>query len=121
MILDHLKNHPPDYGDGNAQSVLEMLYSYYNQYNRMDTDAIKAGFEELYAKMTSMPLRDMDDIIYATCSLCREHEKSGFVEGVKAGVLLAEELSNVRGNIRAGKSGSYSFSCCIAASFSVRT
>jgi hypothetical protein len=43
-----------------------MLYGCYNQYNRMDTDAIKAGFEELYEKMAGMPLRDMDDIIYTT-------------------------------------------------------
>lgn len=89
-IMDELKSHPPDFGD--ADSILEMLYGYYNQYNRMDTAEIKAGFEDLYEKMTGMPLRDMDDIIYTTCSLCREHEKSGFVEGVKVGVLLAEEL-----------------------------
>lgn len=94
LVLDHLKDHPPDFGDDNAQSVLEMLYGYYNQYNRMDTAEIKAGFEDLYEKMTGMPLRDMDDIIYATCSLCREHEKSGFIEGVKVGVLLAEELQS---------------------------
>ena len=93
LILDHVKNHPPDLGDNDAQTVLEMLYGYYNQYNRMDTEEIKAGFEELYRKMTGMPLRDMDEIIYTACSLCREHEKSGFIEGVKVGIRLAEELS----------------------------
>ena len=94
LILDYLKNHPPNFGDDNAQSVLEMLYGYYNQYNRMDIEEIKAGFEELYRRMTGMPLRDMDEIIYTACSLCREHEKSGFVEGVKVGVLLAAELQS---------------------------
>ena len=44
LILDQVKDHPPKFGDNDAQSVLEMLYGYYNQYNRMDTDAIKAGF-----------------------------------------------------------------------------
>ena len=89
-IMDELKAQPPDFGD--TDSILEMLYGCYNQYNRMDTEKIKAGFEELYAKMTGTPLRDMDGIIDTTCSLCREHEKSGFVEGVKVGILLAEEL-----------------------------
>ena len=51
-IMDELKSHPPDFGD--ADSILEMLYGYYNQYNRMDTDAIKAGFEDLYEKMTGI-------------------------------------------------------------------
>lgn len=41
LILDHLKDHPPNFGDENAQSVLEMLDGYYNQYNRMDTAEIK--------------------------------------------------------------------------------
>ena len=72
--------------------ILEMLYDYYNQYNRMDTAAIKDGFEKLYAEMIGMPLRDMDDIIYTACTLCRDHEKSGFVAGVKVGVRLAEEM-----------------------------
>lgn len=30
-LLNDVRNHPPDYGDGNAQSILEMLYGYYNQ------------------------------------------------------------------------------------------
>ena len=85
-----LDKNPPSFGD--ADSVLEMLYGCYNQYNRMDTEAIKAGFEELYEHMTGMPLRDMDDIIYTACTLCREHEKSGFAAGVKVGIRLAEEL-----------------------------
>lgn len=91
-LMNYVKDHPPDYGDGGAQSILEMLYDYYNQCNRMDTAAIKDGFEKLYAEMTGMPLRDMDDIIYTTCTLCREHEKSGFVAGVKVGLRLAEEM-----------------------------
>lgn len=86
-----LHKFPPSFGD--ADSILEMLYGCYNQYNRMDTAEIKAGFEELYRKMTGTPLRDMDGIIYTACTLCREHEKSGFAEGVKVGILLAEELN----------------------------
>ena len=91
-LMNYVKDHSPNYGDGGAHSILEMLYDYYNQCNRMDTAAIKAGFEELYNQMTGMPLRDMDDIIYTTCTLCKSHEKSGFVAGVKVGVRLAEEM-----------------------------
>jgi hypothetical protein len=85
-----LHKFPPSFGD--ADSILEMLYGCYNQCNRMDTEAIKAGFEELYEQMAGMPLREMDDIIYTACTLCREHEKSGFIEGVKVGMFLAQEL-----------------------------
>lgn len=92
QILEHIKEHPPDYGDGDAHSILEMLYTSYHQYNRMDTDEIKRDFEQLYAEMSGMSLRDMDSIIDTVCCLCRDHEKAGFVTGVKIGVKLADEL-----------------------------
>lgn len=91
-ILQNIKDHPPDYGDGDAQSILEMLYTTYHQYNRMDTDEIKRDFEQLYAEMTGISLKDMDGILDTACRLCTDHEKAGFVTGVKIGVKLADEL-----------------------------
>lgn len=92
-ILEHVKAHPTDYGDGDAHSILEMLFICYHQYNRMDTDEIKRDFDRLYADMAGVPLRDMDPIIDTVCSLCSSHEKAGFVTGVKVGFELASELS----------------------------
>ena len=37
--------------------------------------------------------REMDKIIDTVCSLCRDHEKSGFVEGLKIGIRLQAELA----------------------------
>ncbi len=54
---------------------------------------MNAGFEDLYQRMHGMPLREMDRIVDAVCTLCREHEKAGFVEGVKVGFRLKHELS----------------------------
>ena len=42
--------------------------------------------------MNGMPLREMDKIIYPVCTLCRDHEKAGFVEGIKIGIQLQKEL-----------------------------
>jgi len=39
-----------------------------------------------------MPLREMDKVIYPVCKLCRDHEKAGFIEGIKIGVRLEQEL-----------------------------
>ena len=93
--IDTLKRHmaedPPNYGD-DAHSILEMLYAYYHECNNTDTDAVKAAFEDLYQRMHGMPLREMDRIIDAVCTLCMEHEKAGFVEGVTVGIELAHEL-----------------------------
>ena len=91
ILKRHIAEKPPNYGS-DAHSILEMLYSYYHECNNTDTDSVKDAFEDLYQRMHGMPLREMDRIVDAVCTLCREHEKSGFVEGVKVGVQLDSEL-----------------------------
>jgi len=39
-----------------------------------------------------MSLWEIDKIIYPVCKLCRDHEKAGFMEGVKIGIKLSKEL-----------------------------
>ena len=81
----------PNYPD-NAESILEVLFDAYNESSGFDNAAIKADFEELYRLMNDKPLKEIDEIIYAGCALCRDHEQAGFIEGVKVGMSLAKEL-----------------------------
>ena len=87
----YINVHPPNFGDG--ESVLTMLYECHNENNPYDDEQIKADFNELYRLMNGMELREMDRIIYPVCKLCRDHERSGFIEGIKIGVLLQAELT----------------------------
>jgi hypothetical protein len=57
--------------------------------------ALKADFEELYRIMNGKSLKEIDEIIYAVCALCRDHEKAGFIEGVKVGMSLIRELNSI--------------------------
>ena len=86
--LDTLQPNYPN----NAESILEVLYNTYNEYSCFENEQIKADFEELYQRMNGKPLQEMDEIIYAVCTLCRDHEKAGFMEGVKIGFHLTQEL-----------------------------
>lgn len=86
-----LAESPPSFGDGD--SILTMLYESYSEANRMDDDRIKTDFRELYQAMNGMPLREMDRISDPMCALCRDHERAGFVEGVKVGIQLSTELT----------------------------
>ena len=86
-----IAENPPDFGDGD--SVLTLLYEAYAESNRMDDGTIKEDFNELYRLMNGMELREMDRIIYPVCTLCRDHQRSGFVEGVKVGIRLRTELA----------------------------
>ena len=76
------------------QNLLDLLYDAYNDTTGMDNEEIKADFEELYQLMNGKPLQEVDEIIYAVCTLCRDHEKAGFIEGVKVGIGLGQELAN---------------------------
>ena len=67
-------------------NILDLLYDAYN-------DTIKADFERLYQLMNGKPLQEINEIIYAVCTLCRDHEKAGFIEGVKVGIGLGQELA----------------------------
>ena len=90
-IKSHIEAHPPRFGDG--VSVLTMLYECHSEHNPYDNEQIKADFNELYQQMNGMPLREMDNIVYPVCKLCRDHEKAGFIEGIRLGVLLAQEVA----------------------------
>ncbi len=81
----------PNYTD-HAESILEVLFDAYNESSGFDNSAIKADFEELYRLMNDKPLKEIDEIIYAVCTLCRDHEKAGFIEGIKVGMNMAKEL-----------------------------
>ena len=59
----------------------------------MDDAQIKADFNALYQAMNGMELQEMDKIIYPVCTLCRDHERAGFIEGIKVGIHLAQELT----------------------------
>ncbi len=92
VLQTHLANQQPNYPD-NAESILEVLFDAYNESSSFDNAAIKADFEELYHLMSGKPLKEIDEIIYAVCTLCRDHEKAAFIEGIKVGMSLAMELN----------------------------
>lgn len=78
----------------NSESILTALFDAYNESSDFNNAVIKADFEELYRKMHGKSLKEIDEIIYAVCTLCRDHEKVGFIEGVKVGMLLAREMND---------------------------
>lgn len=87
----YIQSKPPNYGDG--ESVLTMLYECHNESNPYDSEQIKEDFNELYRLMNGMELREMDKIIYPVCRLCGDYERSGFIQGIKIGILLQAELT----------------------------
>ena len=91
-LQTNLATQQPNFPD-NAESILEVLFDAYNEASGFDNAAIKSDFEELYRLMKGKPLKEIDEIIYAVCTLCRDHEKAGFIEGIKIGFHLMDAVS----------------------------
>lgn len=91
VLGEHIQSQPLKLGD--AESVLDLLYESYIDLQGYDNEQIKSDFNELYSLMNGMPIREMDKIVYPVCTLCRDHERSGFIHGVKVGIYLSQELS----------------------------
>jgi len=85
-----IASHPPEFE--NEDSVLGLLYEAHSESSAMYDDEIKADFHALYEAMHGMPMQEMDKIVYPVCTLFRDHQKSGFIEGVKIGLSLSQEL-----------------------------
>ena len=79
--------------DLTPESLLEMLFNVYTEFNGFDNQIIREDFNDLYTAMNGKTIREMDQIIYPVCTLCRDHEKAGFQEGIKVGIRLAQEAN----------------------------
>lgn len=75
-----------------GESVLEMLYDSYSEQHPYDDRQTKADFAALYEVMNGMTLQEMDRILDPLCALCRDHQRSGFIAGIRIGLKLAAEL-----------------------------
>ena len=78
-----------------ADTVLELLYNtYYEHVCTDDTDEIKQAFDDLYHSTTGKTLKEKDEIIDAVCNLCRLHQQTGFIDGIRLGLKLSQELKD---------------------------
>ena len=96
-FITHLKAYvettTPSSEDRGPESLLEMLFNVYTEFNGFDNQIIREDFNDLYTAMNGKSLQEMDQIIYPVCTLCRDHEKAGFQEGIKVGIRLAQEVN----------------------------
>lgn len=92
-LKTYAESQPSKSENGDAVSLLELLFDAYVDFNGFDREAIRKDFHDLYADMNGKTLREMDQIIYPVGTLCRDHEKTGFQEGVKVGIRLAQDVN----------------------------
>lgn len=78
-----------EYGD---DAVLNLLYEQYLEMELLDRRGIQTNLVPLNDILEKLPLRDNDEVFNLTVRLCEEHEKRGFLSGVRIGAKLMQEL-----------------------------
>ena len=69
-----------------------MLHMWYAQWNPINSDQIKEDFWELEFRFCGNKDAKMDDMMDIITRLCWNHEHLAFLEGLRVGMRLAEEL-----------------------------
>lgn len=89
---DHLQLFPKDGDDFNC--VLDVLYFYFALEHTVDTSVIRANFTEVGDILEKMSFEDNNKVFTAIVHLCEEHSRQGFMEGIRVGAVLTEELKS---------------------------
>lgn len=89
VLQQHFAQNPPNYGD--AESVLDMLFWNYTEYNQIDNEKIKAQFAKLRDYL-SLSAQEYDEVFYIVGDLCIEHSRLAFREGMRLVLALLQEL-----------------------------
>ena len=91
-LQEELKKNPPNYGYQQANSILEMLYMWYVEWNPINSAQIRQDFFMLEDWFFSGTDQNPDHVLDVVTHLCQQHEQLAFLEGLRVGVRLAREL-----------------------------
>ena len=78
---------------GGAESVVDLLYQTYTEFNPINNQEIRDGFERLRSHFPDMDLQNFDVVFVTVSELCAEHERLAFAEGFGLGMKLLQELT----------------------------
>ena len=96
---NYLAEHPVDY-HGDVDSLLELLYHFFTEYEPVENEELRRQFAELEHQLMSSlgetgdSCREtVESLMTIVSSVCAECERAAFMEGVKVGVRLILELT----------------------------
>lgn len=75
-----------------GESVTDVLLHGYLEKNVVDEESIKQSFAQLDEVLSRLTLKEYDRVWDATCRLCNEHERRGFLSGLRIGVSFMLEI-----------------------------
>ena len=89
----YMDKHPFDPGDSDCETVLDQLYQAYAVSHESDPAEIRDGFKELDDLLGSLSLDDNNAVWNLCCQLCSAYEHKAFLDGLRYGACLMQELA----------------------------
>ena len=90
----YIDTHPIDLGDKDCETVLDQLYQAYAESHESDPPEISNSLKELEDFLYTLPLDDNNAVFNLCCRLCSAYERKAFIDGLKYGAKLIQELKN---------------------------
>ena len=91
-LMKYMSEHPIDFGTSDADSILNFLYGAYAEAHESDPPETKALFAQLGEHLEKLPLETNNAMFFIIVMLCTEHERRGFIEGIRWGMQIAAEM-----------------------------
>lgn len=89
----YVAEHPPDFHSDGGDTILDALFWVYCENASADCKVVQQGYDVLNHLLKNMPADHVSTIINTVSDLCWEHDRLGFINGVKTGMRLEQELS----------------------------
>ena len=77
-LKSYVESQPSHSEKGDAESLLELLFDAYVDFNGFNRETIRKDFHDLYAAMNGKTTQEIDEIIYPVCTLCLIMKRQGF-------------------------------------------
>lgn len=88
-IKEYVEKNLPHSGD--AQAVVDQIYWAFMENHRNDNDKTSEYYAVL-REQVKLPMREYDEVLYTVSSLSLEYGRVAFMEGLKIGMLLMQEM-----------------------------
>ena len=91
-FMQNLAVHPLELDSNDEVSVLDLIYSAYEEIHREDSEEVRQGFCELDKHLQGVNLDDNDMLFSLVCQICCACEKKAFIDGARIGAHLMQEF-----------------------------
>lgn len=93
LLHDHLSSQPMDFHDWDADTLLDFIFCCYTADHPLDNDNIRRCYAKLEPIFDKLPNYLTNQLFQNIAELCIAYEQTAFIEGLRIGVALEQEVS----------------------------